>query len=758
MKKGIMVFIAFLLMAVFNISQSPLYAASTGSATFTEKPSDIGKTGLRIEKEQERIPSTGQKTNETNNFPGFMKSAARYTDPYEYGVTIIEPLSGQNRSKVYGINNSGQVVGKSYNYTAEADDFIIDHRCTDISQIPEEWINSAKADLHIAYGHTSHGSQLITGMNGLDAFMGGTGLYVWNDGPLAGALDIDDYFVDGDLGNPDTTAWEQRTRTYLDDPANSDVNVVIWSWCGQANTTVENIDLYLSLMTGLETNYPNVKFVYMTGHLNGGGLTGNLHLRNEQIRTYCRDNNKILYDFADIETYDPDGTYFGDKIPDDTCAYDTDNNGTRDGNWAIEWQDLHIEGVDWYNCSPAHTQPLNGNLKAYAAWWLWARVAGWLSEELVLSNQAFIWDSTNGYKVLPPLVVNAESGVWGINDNGQVSGHSYNADELEHAVRWDNTGGLVQDIVVVDIGTLTNTTTGVSGETSTSYGINNLGQVAGYSDIPNDDGLFIAFHAFKYDDATGLQDLGTLTTHAPYYQNGYSISYCINSSEQTVGLAHNSLWEVLAFIHDETSGMQALSIDPAYSGCEWHAAVINDSGFIGGRVIAAKNQLLPYYWENSSASPVRIAMPAAFPYGEIYGINESGQMVGMMWDTDQEDAVEHAFIFDIQNGVRDLNDLIDPGSQFVLQNARDINNSGQISGTCIYNDEKRGFLLDPKSDDGVQSDDDVNGGGGDSSSGGGCFISATGSKLPINPMGILFMLLAGTGIISLVYSVRKRMT
>jgi len=47
------------------------------------------------------------------------------------------------------------------------------------------------------------------------------------------------------------------------------------------------------------------------------------------------------------------------------------------GNWATEWQDSHTEGVDWYNCPSAHSQPLNANHKAYAAWWLWARLAGW---------------------------------------------------------------------------------------------------------------------------------------------------------------------------------------------------------------------------------------------------------------------------------------------------------------------------------------------------------------------------------------------
>jgi hypothetical protein len=123
-------------------------------------------------------------------------------------------------------------------------------------------------------------------------------------------------------------------------------------------------------MSGLESDYPDVRFVYMTGHTDGSGLEGNLHIRNQQIRNYCAANDKILYDFEDIESYDPDGSYFGDKYVTDSCEYDG-------GNWAIEWQDSHQEGVDWYDCSSAHSQPLNANRKAYAAWWLWARLAGW---------------------------------------------------------------------------------------------------------------------------------------------------------------------------------------------------------------------------------------------------------------------------------------------------------------------------------------------------------------------------------------------
>lgn len=251
---------------------------------------------------------------------------------------------------------------------------IIDHQSTDLSKIPIEWINKAKSDLHIAYGHTSHGSQLITGMNGIEIWKGDP--YLWNDGVLEGSLDIDDYFVAGDLGNPDRTTWAARTRDYLG--INPDVNVVIWSWCGQVSTATENdIITYLDLMQGLENDYPGITFVYMTGHLDGLGVNGNLHKRNEQIREFCQKNNKFLYDFAKIESYDPDGNYYLDKAANDNCDYDSDGDNVRESNWALDWQSTHTVDVDWFNCSPAHTQALNGNLKGYAAWWLWARIAGW---------------------------------------------------------------------------------------------------------------------------------------------------------------------------------------------------------------------------------------------------------------------------------------------------------------------------------------------------------------------------------------------
>ncbi len=287
-------------------------------------------------------------------------------------------------------------------------------------RLPASAVNQAKASLHIGYGHTSHGSQLVDGMNGLVAFANGAGcggaysgnpdLFAWNRGGSGGALDLregDGYGtgdMDHDCGYYDNTNnWVRETREYLDDPANGDINVIIWSWCGQAaGYSAEYMnEAYLDRMAELETEYPDVIFVYMTCHLNGSGPDGDLHQRNEQIRAFCASGNRWLFDFADIESFDPDGTAYNtaEHHADDACCYDADHDGDietvpdnestpedesdpttpigADRNWARDWQAAHAPDTDWYDCGAAHSISLNANMKAYAAWWLWCRLAGW---------------------------------------------------------------------------------------------------------------------------------------------------------------------------------------------------------------------------------------------------------------------------------------------------------------------------------------------------------------------------------------------
>lgn len=266
---------------------------------------------------------------------------------------------------------------------AAAEPIIINHLHTDITQIPQSAIEQAKAKLHIAYGHTSHGSQLTTGMTGLVAFANGggkglalpTNIFSWNNGGSGGALDLHDGAMGGDVGY--YPQWVNNTRTYLNNPANADVNVVIWSWCGQVSGKYAAGTLgseYLQPMAQLELDYPNVTFVYMTGHVDIWNDANN-KAANQMIRDYCLANGKVLYDFADIEHYNPDGQYF--EYVNDNCDYYDAAGGHKLGNWATLWQSTHTQGVDWYNCSSAHSEPLNANQKAYAAWWLWASLGGW---------------------------------------------------------------------------------------------------------------------------------------------------------------------------------------------------------------------------------------------------------------------------------------------------------------------------------------------------------------------------------------------
>ena len=219
------------------------------------------------------------------------------------------------------------------------------------SSIPQAYVNQALANFKIFYGHTSHGSQLVAGMGMLES-----------ENPLYDYGAMLQHEEGSDLGNPDFTSWAATTRAWLG--AHPETNVVIWSWCGEVSSaSAANIETYLSLMSQLESDYPDVIFTYMTGHTDGSGASGNLRVRNQQIRSYCSEHGKWLFDFEDVESWDLSGTYYPDVS--DAC----------------EWCAPQCTSAVCLSCqsgdSCAHSNCFNCYQKGKAIWWLLARMAGW---------------------------------------------------------------------------------------------------------------------------------------------------------------------------------------------------------------------------------------------------------------------------------------------------------------------------------------------------------------------------------------------
>ena len=259
-----------------------------------------------------------------------------------------------------------------------AEPIIVDHTCTDISQIPAYWLEQAK-QLTFHYAHTSHGSQINSGIlnlesqdstysvairtsttAGLPPVEDPPALRMYDGNPPETYINPDDYW-DGESGR-------NRTRAVAD---TGDYGFSMWSWCGQVSgASPSYIQNYLATLNQFENEYSGMRFIYMTGHLDGTRAGGNLHIRNEQIRNYCIANNKVLFDFADIERYDPDSIDYLDLGANDNCDY-------SGGNWADEWCADNPSSDLCASCSCAHSKALNCNRKARAFWWMMARLAGW---------------------------------------------------------------------------------------------------------------------------------------------------------------------------------------------------------------------------------------------------------------------------------------------------------------------------------------------------------------------------------------------
>jgi probable HAF family extracellular repeat protein len=255
----------------------------------------------------------------------------------------------------------------------------------------------------------------------------------------------------------------------------------------------------------------------------------------------------------------------------------------------------------------------------------------------------------------------------GINNNAQVVGYSFTGAGTPRAVLWNPAPAQLTDLGALP---------GRTGAAATAISAN--GQVVGISGFAYGE----PEHAFRWDQAGGMIDLGTFGSDFSYPMDINAAGHVVGFSTYAPGQANH------AFRWDPTSGaLTDLGGLPA--GTASYAYAINDHGLIVGM---AKNA--------------------------------TGQSRAVLWNG--------------HNPIQDLEASLVNGSGWRLTAGVDVNDSGQIVGVGLLNGEFRGFLLEPVP---VLSDHErlyatvAHIVGGIIDDAGGVYIGPNGQPVPLGPWG-----------------------
>jgi hypothetical protein len=281
-------------------------------------------------------------------------------------------------------------------FTLLADPIVVDHTCTDVSKIPDYWIEQARKMI-VQYVGESHGRQVPHGLELLAAQDERFKVQIGD-----GENDKIDVLTDttalrilrtqkntyGPI-NGDELYWAtEAARGYTEATAQDAIDkgtplaASLWCWCWDMSSenwvhdesgavvtyNNERNEAYINAIRRFNTNRPQTKFIYHTGvtdvQVSAGGWRSTYY--NGIIRSSATTDGGILFDQADIENWNEAGTQQQTETWND--------NGTMRTIYVRNHDYDETVGIQFQQ---GHTNDALCLKKAKAFWWMLARIAGW---------------------------------------------------------------------------------------------------------------------------------------------------------------------------------------------------------------------------------------------------------------------------------------------------------------------------------------------------------------------------------------------
>lgn len=310
-------------------------------------------------------------------------------------------------------------------------------------------------------------------------------------------------------------------------------------------------------------------------------------------------------------------------------------------------------------------------------------------------TQAFI-SGSGGMGIVGTIGGGSFSTGAAINNLGQVAGTSpvtTNLGTVADAFLSGTNGGPLQDLGALP-----------GGDFSAAAGVNDQGQVTGYSRTDGTGGD----HAFLSGINSGpLKDLGTLPASGFSLQYGaydlYSEGSGVNNSGQVTGFSYDfrdgSGSDAHAFLSAVNGG--SLKDLGTLGGSVSRGLAVNNAGQVTGFAFTAQgnsNATEHAFLSGVNGGTLTDLGTLGGKFSAGLAVNNLGQVVGQseLVPDALNQIHDDAFLFS-DNKMYDLNSLVLPGSALDLQNAVGISDTGYITGTAYDSLDGRlhSYLLIP---------------------------------------------------------------